>query len=189
MRKKRTVQEINGGPMADIAFLLLIFFLVATTINVDSGLPRRLPPMPEGEVEPDQINRRNIMTVLVNKNDDLLVQGERILINDLKEKAKEFILNEADKLDLPEKEEQEFPYIGVFRVPQGVISLQNDRGTSYGAYIAVQNELTAAYEEIRDDLAMRAFGMRMRNLDEERADVIRSIYPMAISEAEPRHVE
>lgn len=189
MRKKRTVQEINGGPMADIAFLLLIFFLVATTINVDSGLPRRLPPMPEGEIEPDQINRRNIMTVLVNKNDDLLVQGERLMISELREKAKEFITNPDDQSDMPEKEEKEFPFIGMYRVPQGVISLQNDRGTSYGAYIAVQNELTAAYEEVRDDLALRAFGIRMKNLNEEKADVVRSIYPMAISEAEPRNIK
>ncbi len=187
---KREVQEINGGPMADIAFLLLIFFLVATTIDIDSGISRKLPPMPKDEEQStsEKIKERNILTVLVNMNDDLLVKGEPLHISQLKERTKEFIVNPENKDNLPEKRKKNVDYFGETEVSKGIISLQNDRGTSYEAYIMVQNELTAAYNELRDQLAMEKFNTKYDKLPDDKANAIREIYPMAISEAEPKNI-
>ena len=191
----REAPEINAGSMADIAFLLLIFFLVSTTMDTDSGIVRKLPPMPEKEKQEDQVDvkERNIFVVLVNRNNQLLVEGELMNIRDLRSAAKEFVLNTYDDPNLPAKEWIEVPIFGQVEVTKKhVISLQNDRGTSYGMYIAVQNELAAAYNELRDELSMRKFGMKYSELkgedNEERRDAIEDVYPMKISEAEPKNV-
>ncbi len=192
---RRNIQEINAGSMADIAFLLLIFFLVSTTMDTDSGIVRKLPPMPEKEKQEDQVDvkERNIFVVLVNRNNQLLVEGELMHIQDLRSSAKEFILNTNDDPNLPAKEWIEVPIFGQVEVTKKhVISLQNDRGTSYGMYIAVQNELAAAYNELRDELSMRKFGVKYSELkgeeNKERRDAIEDVYPMKISEAEPKNV-
>lgn len=179
--------------MADIAFLLLIFFLVTTTMDVDTGIARKLPPMPDEEDIQDEedvkIKERNLFIVLINKNDQLLVEGELMEIRNLKEDAKEFILNENNREDLPVKEEEYIPELDrTMNVPQGVISLQNDRGTSYGKYIAVQNELVAAYNEIREDAAYEFFGKSYEDLNEEEKKGIKKLYPQSISEAEPKDI-
>lgn len=184
----RPVQEINAGSMADIAFLLLIFFLMVTTMDIESGLQRRLPPMPdENQKQEDiQVNRRNILVVRLNDSDGLLLGGEMMDVSMLKDKAKEFLLNPADDVTLPEKEEKMIEGFGPFRVSKGVISLQNTRGTSYKAYIEVQNELVKAVNEIRDDFAMANFGKKYIALDEERQRIVRDAIPQNISEAEPK---
>ncbi len=188
-KKRREIQEINGGPMADIAFLLLIFFLVATTISTDSGLYRKLPPMPKDEQDKsDEIKKRNVLPVLVNKNDALLVKGEQMNIIHLANKVKEFMQNPENKKNLPEKKTKNVPYFGEYEVTKGIISLQNDRGTSYGMYILVQNELTRAINELRDDLAMQKFSKKFDELDKSKQKAINEIYPLAISEAEPKNV-
>ena len=191
---KREIQEINAGSMADIAFLLLIFFLVATTMDIDSGISRLLPAMPEDEeLEDDQeVHERNVFVVLINKNDQLFVEREVIEISELKEKTKEFFVNPNDDADLSEKRPATVDFFGDIMVSKGVISLRNDIGTSYGKYIAVQNELAAAVNELRDALCMQRFGKRYDALDplnETEKDLIsavKKVYPMAISEAEPR---
>lgn len=188
---KREIQEINAGSMADIAFLLLIFFLVTTTMDTDSGILRKLPPMPEDEQQIDeiQIRERNIFVVLVNRDNQLLVEGEQMNINDLRDAAKEFIVNPADDSDLPAKELVEFELIGPMMVTsKHVISLRNDRGTSYKTYIAVQNELMAAYNELKDELALRKFGKKFDDLKEDQQKAIEEVYPLRISEAEPKNV-
>lgn len=184
----RPVQEINAGSMADIAFLLLIFFLMVTTMDIESGLQRRLPPMPdENQKQEDiQVNRRNILVVRLNDSDGLLAGGEMMDVSMLKDKAKEFLLNPADDVTLPEKEEKMIEGFGPYRVSKGVISLQNTRGTSYKAYIEVQNELVKAVNEIRDDFAMANFGKKYIALDEERQRIVRDAIPQNISEAEPK---
>mgnify|MGYP001108521911 FL=1 len=184
--------EFNAAPMADIAFLLLIFFLVATTFDVDTGIIRKLPPIPDEEQqrqqENKQIKERNVFEVLINSNDQLLVEGEPMDISNLRESAKEFIVNPRNKEDLPEMEMKEVPFFGQTKTTKGIMSLQNDRGTSYDMYIKVQNELTAAYNEVHDEIAMRKFGKHYKELTEERKDAISKIYPMIISEAEPKNV-
>lgn len=188
---KRELQEINAGSMADIAFLLLIFFLVTTTMDTDSGIVRKLPPMPEpnSEQEDIQIKERNIFVVLVNRSDQLLVEGEQMNIKDLRKAAKEFIENPANLADLPAKETVTFDFLGPLEVTKKhVISLQNDNGTTYKTYIAVQNELAAAYNELRDELSLSRFSKKFEDLDKEHKDVIEDVYPMKISEAEPKNV-
>ena len=196
---KRKVQEINAGSMADIAFLLLIFFLVATTMNVDTGLARMLPPLPpeNQKTEDIKVKQRNILLVLVNGAGQIMAgtQGHQELIDlrELKDKTKEFILTPYDLDELPEKEdtEIELPDGGkwVYPVSMGVVSLQTTRDTNYQAYIMVQNELTRAFNEVRDDVAMRKFGAKFADLnDEQRSAVVKAV-PNKISEAEPKVVK
>ena len=193
---KREIQEINAGSMADIAFLLLIFFLVATTMDIDTGISRLLPPMPEEEeLDDDQeIRERNVFVVLINRDDDLFVEDGFYDVSELKQMTKDFFLNTDDDPDLSEKREITTDYFGTMMVSKGVISLRNDFGTSYGKYIAVQNELAAAVNELRNELCMQRFGRRYEDLDplnEAEADLIsdaKKVFPMAISEAEPKNV-
>ena len=174
-RSNRELQEINAGSMADIAFLLLIFFLVTTTMDVDTGIARKLPPYTDIE-DDSQIHDRNIYTVLINNKNQLLVEGELMDISQLKEGAKIFIDNNGALPNLSDNTED------------AVISLQNDRGTSYKTYIQVQNELTAAYNELRNTAALSEFGSRYYDLPKTKQRTIRKKYPQKISEAEPKNV-
>lgn len=200
-RKKRELTEINAGSMADIAFLLLVFFLVTTTMDTSWGLARKLPPpLLENQPDPPPIKDRNVFVVLANANDQLLVEGEIMEIRDLRAAAKEFIANPQRKENLPEFKEEDIPLLGRMQVSKQVISLQNDNGTSYKLYIQVQNELAAAYNELRDELATQKFGVTYKQLEEatkaegatdmdkERVKAIREVYPQRISEAEPKDI-
>lgn len=183
----RETQEINAGSMADIAFLLLIFFLVTTTMDVDTGIGRRLPPPLTGDEEPPDIRERNIFAVMINNRDRLLVEGKPGDIRTLRQQTKEFLTNPQDREDMPEMTMRYIPELGNVRIPRNaVISLKNDRGTSYKMYIAVQNELTAAVNELRNELAMERFGRRYVDLTvETQIRAIQSAIPVPISEAEP----
>lgn len=231
---RRPLQEINAGSMADIAFLLLIFFLVTTTMDTDIGILRQLPPpIPPDMEKPPEVKERNVYEVLVNSNDQLLVEGQRMDIRDLKEGTKEFYTNPSNRLDLPEmsvvtraecvdnisklkaaiassEKKQELKtrlstwedklraveLIGEYReLPSSaLISLQNDRGTSYDMYIAVQNELSAAINELRNSLASDKFGVAYSELnplnddDKPKILAVRAVYPQRISEAEPKNI-
>ncbi|MEZ4720467.1 MAG: biopolymer transporter ExbD [Flavobacteriales bacterium] len=200
-RNKRELQEINAGSMADIAFLLLVFFLVTTTMDSSWGLSRKLPPpLLENQEPPPPIKDRNVFVVLANANDQLLVEGELLDISDLRATAKEFISNPQRKEDLPEFKEEDVPMMGKMMVSKQVISLQNDNGTSYNLYIQVQNELEAAYNELREELSMQKFGESYKVLEEmtksdspavaepakEKVKAVRQVYPQRISEAEPK---
>ncbi len=187
---KREIPEINAGSMADIAFLLLIFFLMTTTMDTDTGLARTMPPpLPPQEEAPPPIRERNVFEVLINANNQLLVEKRPMALRELKDAAKIFIENPANLSSLPEKEDIEVPFFGIISVStKAVISLQNDRGTQYQMYLAVQNELQAAYNELRDELSRRQFNTSFKDLDEDRQKAIRMIYPQKISEAEPRNV-
>lgn len=190
---KRKVQEINASSMADIAFLLLIFFLVTTTMSVDKGLSRRLPPPlpPNMEKKDVEVNKRNILVVLINSNNQLMVQGESLDVRELKDRAKEFILNEARESSLPEILPVDVEIDGkteTYEVTKNhVISLQNDRGTEYQKYLEVQNELVAAYNEIREEFSKKRFGKSYSELTEDQQLAVQDLYPQKISEAEPKN--
>ncbi len=186
----RMTPEINAGSMADIAFLLLIFFLVTTTMDVDTGINRMLPPpIDPNAPDPPPVRERNVFVVLVDAQDRLLIEGELGNINRLREQAKEFLLNPDDDPNMPVKEMQTIEHLGEIEVSRGIISLQNDRGTSYEMYISVQNELAAAVREIRDDVSREYFGRRFNELtDEALVYAVRQAVPMAISEAEPKDI-
>lgn len=196
---KRKVQEINAGSMADIAFLLLIFFLVATTMNVDTGLTRMLPSIPpeNQQTEDVKVKERNVLLVLINGAGQIMagIQGQQELIDlrQLKEKTKEFILNPYDLETMPEKKDEEIELPDgskwTYAVSQGVVSLQTTRDTNYQAYIMVQNELTRAFNEVRDEVSMRKFGSKFADLNEAERKVITTAVPNKISEAEPRNIK
>lgn len=191
---KRKVPEINSSSQADIAFSLLIFFLVATTMNVDTGLMRVLPPMPDPNVKQEdvKVKERNLLLVFVSGSGNIMAGGQEISIQQLKDKAKEFILNPFEDENLPEKEVKEIAMPDgskwAYPVSQGVISLQTTRDTGYQVYIMVQNELTRAFNEVRDDVSMLKFGKKFAELQEDQSKVITSAVPLKISEAEPRQM-
>lgn len=179
---------LNTSSMSDISFLLLAFFLMVSNINSDSGIARRLPPpLPPNQDKPE-VRERNIFVVKINSHDLLLFNGEYGRIEDLKDRAKTFLGNPQDLPTLPEKEELDIPLLGKTRVSKGVISLQNDRGTSYDMYLQVQNELAAAINEMRNELSTDRFGRKYADLNEEQAEAIDKAIPIAISEAEPTKI-
>lgn len=171
--KDRLNNEVNAGSMADIAFLLLIFFLVTTTIVEDKGVLVQLPPWSEDEPDITKLKTRNVYSVLVNANNELLVRGEPKDIESLREDCKEFITNPQKLENLAENPKK------------AIISLKNDRGTKYVAYLEVYNEVKAAYNELRDDLASRRYGKEYENCTRAEKKLIRTEIPLIISEAEP----
>lgn len=172
--RDRMSNEINAGSMADIAFLLLIFFLVTTTIAEDKGILVKLPPWSDEEPDITQLKTRNVYSVLVNAQNMLLVRGEEMDIDDLREKTIEFISNPKRREDLAEAPNK------------AIISLKNDRGTSYGTYLEVYNELKAAYYELWDELSRQKFGVPYSDeMPIAQQKVIKGEIPFVISEAEP----
>lgn len=186
---KRKVPEVNSSSTADIAFIILIFFLVTTSMDTDRGLARRLPE-PKDPNAPEQENivkDRNLLKVYLNVNDQLMVGNEIINVAQLRQKTKEFIANPYNDEKLPEKHAKDIPFFGSSMVTTNhVISLQNDRMTSYEAYMEVQNELVAAYNELRNELAQEKWKKGYFELNEDQQKAIRDYYPQKISEAEPR---
>ncbi len=187
---KKKVPAMNTSSTADIAFLLLCYFLMTTTMGSQTGLSRRLPPMPDKDqkVEDQKVNRRNIIQVKINSADRILAGSEPIDISQLKDKIKEFLTNPANDPNLPEKEIQNIEGFGDYPVSKGIISLQNDRGTSYQAYIAVQNELVKAVNELRDDFSRRNYNKVFTLLTEDEQAIVKKAVPQFISEAEPKDV-
>ena len=203
---RRENPEINAGSMADIAFLLLIFFLVTTTMNVDSGVSKKLSEKPPPDYVPPIIKEKNIFEVNINRNNELLVEGERMDVKDLKDAAVKFIDNggglgkpgEDGTPGVPcdycqgEKSEASSDHPN-----KAIISVQSDRGTEYGTYIVVQNELLRAYRELRNRLCQQKYNMSFTELEaaykddktneelKEKVEAIKLAYPQIISDAEP----
>jgi len=199
---KRTAPEVNAGSMADIAFLLLIFFLVTTTIETDKGISRKLPPIQDENVEPPIIKQKNIFTVIVNRDNQLLVEDQPMKIKDLRAAAVKFLDNGAGV------GEDACSYCQGAKDPsssdnptKAIISLVNDRKTEYRTYISVQNELVAAYNELRNQAAQRLYGKDYIQMEnnyndpnfrgnketlKERLDKVKDMYPQKLSEAEPK---
>lgn len=199
---KREAPDVNAGSMADIAFLLLIFFLVTTTIETDQGISRKLPPL-QDEPQDVELNERNVLQVLINKDEELLVDNERMELDNLKEQAIQFIDNGGGKGDKGcnycqgkgDPKSSDNP-------KKAVISLEHDRQTEYGVYLAVQNELVAAYNQLRDRQAQELYGQdytamvkvyKGPDLDDgskekkelkSKINKIRDLYPFTLSEAE-----
>lgn len=159
-------------------------------METDKGIQRRLPPMPdENQKQQDiKVNRRNIVVVRINAQDRILAGGVPMDVTQVKDKIVEFITNPTNSESLPEKEMKDIEGFGQYAVSKGVVSLQNDRGTSYSAYLRVQNEIVKAFNEIRDDFAMVNYGSKYADLDEEKQKIVREAVPQSISEAEPKNV-
>lgn len=201
---RRTAPEINAGSMADIAFLLLIFFLVTTTIEKDRGLVRALPPEQPENVEPPIIKEKNLFVVIVNKNDELFVEEELMELKDLQEAAIAFL----DNGGVPAGQEGHCDYCQGKRDPKSsdypdkaIVTVKNDRETSYETYIKVQNELVAAYNVLRNRESQRLYGWKFTEVEaqidegtfkgnetttKEKLDIIRKMYPQKLSEVDPK---
>ena len=200
----RKSPEVNAGSMADIAFLLLIFFLVTTTIETDSGINRKLPPMEE-LIDPPIIKERNIFTVVVNKNNDILVEEKPMELRDVREAAVAFLDNgggvgeEACNYCKGERDSSSSD-----NPDKAIISLKNDRETDYKVYISVQNELVAAYNQLRDREFLALYpdermtyveadklytdprtSLKVKAKLKPKLDVLKKMYPQKLSEAEP----
>ena len=192
MAKNKKAPEINASSQADIAFTVLIFFLVVSTMDIDTGIVRVLPPMADPNVKQEDIKvkERNLLLVFVSGSGNIMAGGKVVTLEALRDKAKEFILNPRNDKSLPEKKNEKIDMPDgskwTYPVSEGVISLQNDRNTSYERYIEVQNALTRVYNEVRDDLSMEKFGKTFNDLEEAERKVITKAIPMKISEAEPR---
>lgn len=171
--KDRMSNEINAGSMADIAFLLLIFFLVTTTIAEDKGVLVRLPPWSDEPPPTLKFKTRNVYSILVNASNELLVRGEPKDIDGLREGVKEFIMNPERREDFAETPDD------------AIVSLKNDRGTNYETYLEVYNEVKAAYNELRDEEANRQFGKDYEYLERDQKKSVNEVIPMKLSEAEP----
>lgn len=182
-RRSRETPEINGGSMADIAFLLLIFFLVATTMDIDTGMLRQLSPI--SDADPPEIKERNVWVVLINSNNQLMVEGDVMPLNLLKEKTIEFLKNPLNKANLSEKRVENVDPFGEIEITKGLISLQNDRSTSYEMFIAVMNELVAAGNDIKNEFSMQRFGKKYDDLPDHLKDAVRKAVPAVISESDP----
>ncbi|WP_299325419.1 biopolymer transporter ExbD [Maribacter sp. Asnod2-G09] len=203
MARRAGAPEVSAGSMADIAFLLLIFFLVTTTIETDAGLDRMLPPMEPPTEAPPIIKQKNIFTVNINRNGQLLVEDEILSIDKLREKAMAFLDNGGAPSGSPDycsyckgkrnAESSDNPM-------KAIISLKNDRETKYSTYITVQNELVGAYNDLRNREAKRLFGkdyvaMEAEYLNPETDDSVKEelkekvqriqgLFPQKLSEAE-----
>ncbi len=203
MARRGAPAEVNAGSMADIAFLLLIFFLVTTTIETDAGLDRMLPPIEPPTEDPPVIKEKNIFTVNINRNGQLLVEEEITDIRKLREKAMAFL----DNGGAPSGSADYCSYCKGKRLldssdnpTKAIISLKNDRETKYSTYITVQNELVGAYNELRNREAQRLYGrdftaMEADYLDpetdsnvkdelKEKVKRIQELFPQKLSEAE-----
>lgn len=187
---RRAAPEINAGSMADIAFLLLIFFLVTTTMDVDTGITRKLPPPVENNDEDIDVKDRNVLKVLINSHDRLLIDGKPGDVSQLKQIAIDFMSIHPGDDSYPEYEPRLIEELGLERdMSKGIISLKNDRGTSYDMYITVQNELASAFNEMKDELSKQLFGLKYAQLiDEKKIKGINKALPVRISEAEPEDI-
>ena len=187
---KRAAPEINAGSMADIAFLLLIFFLVTTTMDVDTGITRKLPPPVLDDIEDIVVKDRNVLKVLINSHDRLLIDGKPGDVNMLKQKAIDFMSIHPGDESYPEFEPRLIEDLGIeMDMSKGIISLKNDKGTSYKMYIEVQNELASAFNEMKDELSLRLFGLKYSQLiDKKKIKGINKALPVRISEAEPEDI-
>jgi len=187
---KRKAPQINSTSTADIAFMMLLFFLLTSSMDTDQGLPRMLPRPPENvnnQKVDIEVNKRNVLKVMVSSDNRIMCNGEEVSLAQLKESAKDFIDNPMNSLTLPEKTEVEIPYFGNVMVTEShIVSLQCDRGTKYQTYIDVQNELAAAYNELRDVVSTNQFGKKFNDLTEDERSAVLKYYPQRISEAEPQ---
>jgi biopolymer transport protein ExbD len=173
-KRGRESAEIDGSSLADIAFLLLIFFLVVTTIDVDTGIGLVLPPIPD-DIEPPPVRERNLMNILVNAQGMVLINEQPAAVASVRERVKEFIDNNGADPNLSESPDD------------AIVSIKTDRRTPYNVYIDMLDEVMGAYAELRHAASMDRFGVPYSSLEDNSVeqDEIQEMYPKKISIAEP----
>ncbi|HEX6981208.1 MAG TPA: biopolymer transporter ExbD [Balneolaceae bacterium] len=171
--KERDIPEIGGAGMADIAFLLLIFFLLVSTIDIDTGIALQLPPAPEENQEPPPVKERNMLNILVNAQGMVLIDEEPTPVPQVKQKVKDFITNQGADPTLSDSPDK------------AIVSIKTDRQTPYSVYIDMLDEVMGAYAELRNQAAQAQFGVPYEQLPDEQQQIIQDVYPKKISIAEP----
>ena len=186
-RPKRRVPILNTTSTADISFMLLIFFLVTSSMDTDKGLPRQLPPIQETEETVEQkVKQRNILEITLDSENRLTCNNEAITTSELTERIKDFVANKDNDPSLPEKSKRELNYFGLCEVSdRHIIYIKVDRATSYDAYFQLQNAIVNAYSQLRNELALSTFGKPLNRCSSDQRDAIALIYPQRISEDEP----
>ena len=184
-RRRSEVPTLNTTSTADISFMLLIFFLVTSSMDPDKGLPRQLPPAEDDtEQQEVEVKERNVMELVLDADDRITCNGEPIGYEELPKRVAEFVANAADDPTLPEKSEREVHLMGRCRVSdRHVITIQTDRHTSYNAYFEMQNAIVRGYNMLRNELAMSRFGRHYGQCSQEERDAIALVYPQRISES------
>ncbi len=187
---KRPAPEINAGSMADIAFLLLIFFLVTTTMDVDTGITRILPPPVKNKNENVDVKERNVLKILINSHDLMLVNGKPANVDNLTQKVVDFMTLHPNDKAYPEVQPKYIPELGKkVLMTKGIVSLKNDRGTSYQMYIKVQDAIAKAFNILKDQAALKYYGVKYNQLvDQNKIKTINKLVPIRVSEAEPENV-
>lgn len=205
-KKKKKMPGLNTSSTADISFMLLIFFLITTSMDTDTGLVRKLPPPPDKNQEKAQIDvkQRNILNIQINAGgqarinhgegnfEPLDIDYQKLTAPALKDKAKDFIKNESNAPHLPELKVVQTDNMKLCGIPpmnitaNHVISVQTDRGTPYWIYFLIQNELVAAYNELRNEFSLKHFHCEYQYLTDDQKAAVRDVYPQKISEAEPK---
>ncbi len=187
---KRAAPEINAGSMADIAFLLLIFFLVTTTMNVDTGITRILPPPVKNKNENVDVKERNVLKILINNHDLMLVNGKPTSVDNLTQRVVDFMSLHPNDKSYPEVQAKYIPELGKkVLMSKGIVSLKNDRGTSYRMYIQVQDAIAKAFNILKDQEALKYYGVKYDQLvDQNKIKTINKLVPIRVSEAEPENV-
>lgn len=185
----RRIPEINASSMADIAFLLLFFFLVAATMNVDTGIARKLPPvLPKEAPDPPPVKACNVVSIQINDKNEIFFNNEKIQPDQLSNQIIRVLKNVNNDPKLPEKKEKTIQLLGEVPVSKGIISLQFSRLAEYQTYILVQDKITLAIHELRDELSLQKFNKKFDLLQQvEQVDAIRAAIPFSLSEAIPEN--
>ncbi len=189
MKKKigHKIPEINSSASADVSFLLLIFFILTASVHPDFIMPMHLSPLPPENypVKHIEIKKRNFLPIYIDDENQIFLEKKKIEVNELKTLAKEFISNPENKENLPEKTEEEIPLLGKQKITKDhVIAITNGDKTSFQTYVFVQNELAAAYRELRNELSEKSFGKPYSEINSEEKKAIRQYYPRKISKPE-----
>jgi biopolymer transport protein ExbD len=186
-RRRKEVPALNTTSTADISFMLLIFFLVTSSMDTDKGLPRQLPPPDDStEQQEVEVKKRNVLELRLDKEDRLTCNGEPINTTELTARVAEFVMNKSDDAQLPEKSEREVHLLGRCRVSdRHLITVEADRLTTYNAYFEMQNAVVRGYAKARNELALQHFGHSLAQCSQEERDALAMVYPQRISETMP----
>ena len=187
-RRRRKIPELNTTSTADISFMLLIFFLVTSSMDTDLGLPRQLPPPPDEQVEQElTVKERNVLQIEIDAHDRLTCGGEPVSTGELTDRIARFVANEQDDPTMPEKSRREVNLLGLVEVSdRHVIAIQVDRETTYDAYFQMQNAIARAYARLRNQLALQHFGHPLRQCSPDEQAALAIVCPQRISETPPR---
>lgn len=188
-RIKRNIPEINATSTADMAFMLLVFFLLTTSMEKEKVISRILPPANDSVMasKPVQVKKRNLLEIKIEASGEIFCNGEAVAMNDLKQTVKLFIENPENSLSLPEKHLRNIPLLGDVAVTDGhVIAIRYDEKADYHSYFEVQNRVINAYRELREELCHKAFHCEYKDADTDEKEALRAYYPQRISESVTR---